>query len=107
MPIGHPRKLLLNHVADQKELAAAKKGADHKGGERRNKHHGNAADYAGNGKRQYNADKRIKMIRAQIMGGVDHICVNLCQSIVQGQDHKGQEVVYHAENDCCRCVDDL
>ncbi len=107
MPVGHPCKFLFNYVADEKKLAAAEERTDHKGGERRNKHHGNAADNARNGKGQNNAGKRIKMVCTQIVGGIDYVCVDFGQSVIKGQDHKGQEVVYHAENDCRRRIDDL
>lgn len=82
MPVGCPRKFLFDHIADQKQFSSAEEGTDHEGGERRNEHHCDTADDAGDGERQDNADEGIKMIRSQIVGGVDYIGVNLCQSVI-------------------------
>lgn len=82
MPVGRSRKFLFNHIADQKQFPAAEEGTDHEGGERRDEYHSDAADDAGDGERQDNADKGIKLVRSQIVGGVNYIGVNLCQGVI-------------------------
>ena len=77
MPVGGSCKFLVDHIAEQKKFAAAKERTDHKGGEGGNKYHGDTADDTGHRERQYDADKGLDISRAQIVGGVDHILVDL------------------------------
>ena len=52
MPVGRAGKFLFDDIADEEQLSAAKQRTDDKGGQRRNKYHGDAADDAGYGERQ-------------------------------------------------------
>ena len=48
MPVASSGKFLFNHIADQQNLAAAKKVGDDKSGQGRDKDHGDAADHSWN-----------------------------------------------------------
>ena len=82
MPVGGLCKFLVDDVTDQQDLTAAQQGADDEGGQRRDKDHGNTADDTGHWEGQYNTEKSMYVVCAQIPGGVDHILVNLGQCIV-------------------------
>lgn len=106
MPVGGARKFLFDNVPDQKKLAAAEQRTDDEGGQRRNKHHGDAADDPRYGERQDNADKSIDIAGTEVVGGIDYVFIDLRQRIIQGQHHKRQEIIYHAEHDGIRRIYD-
>ena len=97
MPVAAFGEFLLNDVADQKDLAAAKEVGDYEGCQCRNKYHGDAADDAWKAQRQPHIDQRLKEVGSQVMGCIDGIVVDLAEYVVHREYHKGQEVVNHAE----------
>ena len=48
----------------------------------------------------------LEVVGTQVAGCVDGLIADLFQHIVDGQDHEGQEVVDHAQDDGGRRVDD-
>ena len=105
MPVAAFGEFLLNDVADQKDLAAAKEVGDYEGCQCRNKYHGDAADDAWKAQRQPHIDQRLKEVGSQVMGCIDGIVVDLAEYVVDREYHKGQEVVNHAEYNGSRCID--
>ena len=48
----------------------------------------------------------LEIVCTQVFGGVDGIVVDLCQHIINRENHERQEVVYHTQNDRPRGIDD-
>ena len=63
----------------------------------RHKDHGDTGDDAGHGERKSDFGKDGKLISAEICGGFEIAFVYFFQSGIEGQDHKRQEVVDHAD----------
>ena len=66
---------------------------------------GDSADNARYAQRQDDPQKSLQVVCSQIPGCRYDVPVDLGKYIVDRQHHKRQEIVYHAENDRKRCVD--
>ena len=106
IPVASLFKFLLYNISDQKDLASSEKIRYYKCRKRRYKYHCDAADDAGNTKRQYDLKKCLRSVRTEISGSMDNIFVNLRQHIVDRKYHKRKKVVYHSENDGRWSIDD-
>ena len=84
MPVAGLGKFLFHHVADQKDLASAKKIADDKSSKCRDKYHGNTTDDAGNRQRKSDLEKNLQFVGTKVPGSIDHIHIDLGKRIVNG-----------------------
>lgn len=64
---------------------------------RRHENHGDTGDDARHGKRESNLCKDGKLISAEIGSGFEIAFVDFFQGGIEGQDHKRQEVINHAD----------
>ena len=51
-------------------------------------------------------DKYLRRIRPQVLRRLYQAVIHFLERIINRVDHKGQEVVYHTQNDRPRCIDD-
>ena len=77
--VGAAQELNLNQVTQQQVLSAAQQLGDGKGAHRRDKHHGDAGEHAGQAQGKDHLPKHLIAVGAQVLGRLDQVMVNLPQ----------------------------
>ena len=105
MPVASLLEFLFDDISDQKDLASTEEVGNDEGCKSRYKYHGDSTDDPRNTERKDDLGKCLDISGTEISGCGNNIFVNLYKYIVNRQHHERQEVVDHAEDDGCRCVD--
>ena len=96
--VGPAQELLLDEVAQHHLGAAAQQAGDGKGGYRRNEYHGYPGQYPGKAQGQNDLPEYPGGPGTQILSSFQQAPVHFLNDGVNGQNHKGQVVVHHAQN---------
>ena len=99
MPVARFAKLVLDDVADERHLAAAHELADDERRDRRNEHHRDSLQHAGQGIRQRHAQEALHRACAEVGGGLQQAMIRFFDDGVDRHNHKGEIVVDHTEHD--------
>ena len=105
--VGVAQELHLNEVAQQQTLAAAQQARDDEGGHRRDEHHGDTGENARQRQWKDHPAEYLGVAGPQVLGCLDDPVVDLLDDGENGQDHKGQEVIHHAQHHRSGGVDDV
>ena len=105
--IRRAQKLHFDQVAQQEAHSAAQELGNSKGGDGRDEHHHDPADDPGNGQREDHPPEHLHPACAQVLGRLNIAPVQLLDDREDGQDHKGQEVIHHAQNHRRIGIDDV
>ena len=96
--VGVAKELQLDQIADQQVGAAAQHTADNKSRDRGHKHLRDAGGNAGAGQRDEHPKQNMLDVAAQILRGLNDGIIDFCHGRVDGQNHKRQVVVHHAQH---------
>ena len=103
--VGHV--LPLDDVADEHDLAIAQLLGDVEGAHRGDQHHGDAGDHPGQAQGPDHPPQHPKTVAPQVPGGLDEALVHLGHDGVEGENHVGDVVVDHADDDGGLRADDV
>ena len=99
VPVASGEELRFNDVADEDVLSAAEKLRNEEARHRGQEHERDAGDHAGKRERQRHAQECLHRRCTEVVGGFQKALVHLGKGRVNLQDHKGNEVIDHAEDD--------